>query len=145
MDELIQSLKKALSDTFAFYLKCHNFHWNIEGANFVQYHKFLEDLYNDSWLAVDTIAEHIRTLDAYVPGSFSRLSELSGIEDELNVPPAMSMIGKLSTDNARVITSLIIAMNEADKANKPNISNFLQERIDIHEKHGWMLRSIIKV
>lgn len=144
MNELTEALKKALADTFAFYLKAHNFHWNVEGANFNDYHAFFGTLYADAWGAVDLIAEHIRTLDSYAPGSFSRYSELTKIKDEVNIPSAMSMMTKLEADNRIVIESLTTAMKAADKAGKPNISNFLQERIDAHDKHGWMLRAISK-
>ena len=144
MNELTEALKKALADTFAFYLKAHNFHWNVEGANFSEYHAFFDTLYNDAWGAVDSIAEHIRTLDSYAPGSFSRFSELSRIKDEVNIPSAMSMMTKLESDNRIVIETLTTAMKAADKAGKANISNFLQDRIDAHEKHGWMLRAISK-
>lgn len=144
MNELTEALKKALADTFAFYLKAHNFHWNVEGPNFAEYHAFFEGIYSDAWGAVDSIAEHIRTLDAYAPGSFSRYSDLSRIKDEVNIPSAASMVSKLEADNKIVIEGLTTAMKEADKVGKIGISNFLQDRIDIHEKHGWMLRAISK-
>ena len=141
---LADDLKVALADTFAFYLKAHNYHWNVEGPNFSEYHAFLNGLYDEVWLAVDAIAEHIRTLDAYVPGSFSRYSELSSIEDETAIPKAVAMMRKLESDNQKVIVSLTKAMKSADEEGKIGISNFLQDRIDIHEKHGWMIRSFTK-
>jgi starvation-inducible DNA-binding protein len=145
MEKLIGQMKVVLADTFALYLKAHNFHWNIEGPNFPQYHKFLNDLYDELFEAVDSVAEHIRTLNAYVPGSFTRFKELSSIEDELNVPEAMSMIKKLLEDNKKVISSLEKAheLGVAEKAH--GIVNFIEERIDVHFKHDWMLRSIVKV
>jgi len=141
---LADTAKVALADTFAFYLKTHNFHWNIEGPNFAQYHDFLNELYNEVWQAVDAIAEHIRTLDAYAPGSFSRYKELATIEDELKIPTAINMLKKLETDNQKVIASLTEAYQDAEKEKKVGFSNFLQDRIDIHEKHGWMLRALTK-
>ena len=144
MNELSEELKKALADTFAFALKSQNFHWNVEGPNFVQLHGFFGDLYEDAFGAVDAIAEHIRTLNAYAPGSFSRFKDLTSIQDEVNVPSAMSMVVKLTDDNAKVISTLTSAMKIADKNGKANISNFLQDRIDTHEKHGWMLRATSK-
>ena len=141
---LADTAKVALADTFAFYLKTHNFHWNIEGPNFAQYHDFLNELYNEVFEAVDSIAEHIRTLDVYVPGSFSRFSELATIEDETKVPTAINMLKKLEADNQKVITSLTAAYSDAEKEKKVGFSNFLQDRIDIHEKHGWMLRALTK-
>jgi len=144
MDDLVQQLKVCLASSFAFYLKAHNFHWNVEGPNFPQYHSFFGDLYEEVWGAVDTIAEHIRTLDAYAPGSLSRFSTLSIVDDQLNIPEARKMVAELETDNANLINCLTKSFHLAEKYNKSGLSNFLQDRIDIHEKHGWMLRSIGK-
>ena len=144
MDELEQALKKAQADSFAFYLKAHYFHWNIEGVNFPQYHSFLKSLYEEVFAAVDTIAEGIRTLDIYVPGSFTRFKELSSIQDETTIPSDISMITRLKDDNEKVLDTLIKAYELAEEAKKYGISNLIQDRIETHEKHGWMLRSIIK-
>jgi starvation-inducible DNA-binding protein len=144
MDELEEALKKAQADSFAFYLKAHYFHWNIEGANFPQYHSFLNDLYEEVFAAVDTIAEVIRTLDVYVPGSFTRFKELTSIQDETTIPSAMSMITRLKDDNEKVLDTLTKAYELAEQAKKYGISNLIQDRIQAHEKHAWMLRSIIK-
>ena len=144
MDELIEQMKVALASTFAFYLKAHNFHWNVEGPNFPQYHSFFETIYSDAWGAVDGIAEHLRTLKSYAPGSFARYTELSIIKDEVNVPMAASMMSKLLDDNDKLIEHLTKTQASAEKAKKMGLANYLQDRIDIHEKHGWMIRSILK-
>ena len=144
MEELVESLKKAQATSFAFYLKAHNYHWNVEGHNFSEYHAFLGDLYAEVWAAVDAIAEHCRTLDAYVPGSFTRFQQMSSIEDELSVPTGRAMMAKLYADNQRVISDLMAAHRAAEAMGKRGIVNFLEDRIDIHEKHGWMLRSYTK-
>ena len=144
MEKLIELMKVLQATAFAFYLKTHNFHWNIEGPNFPQYHSFLDNLYNDVWESVDAIAEHTRTLDAYVPGSFVRFKEMSKIEDEVNIPSALVMMSKLLEDNAKVIDALKDAEQEAGDVGAVGIQNFLQDRIDIHFKHAWMLRSITK-
>lgn len=141
---LADSLKVVLADTFAFYLKAHNYHWNVEGENFNDYHAFFATLYNEAWLATDLVAEHIRTLDEYVPGSFGRFYQLATISDETNIPTAINMVRKLEEDNKKVLASLAAAHEQAEKANKIGIVNFIEERIDIHEKHGWMLRAIAK-
>ena len=143
-DKLPQALKVALADTFAFYLKAHNFHWNVTGPNFSEYHSFLGGLWEETFAAVDLIAEGIRTLDAFAPGSFTRYKELSTIEDELKIPSAIDMLKKLEADNQKVLASLNSAYELAESAKKHGISNFLQDRITAHEKHGWMLRSFIK-
>ena len=144
MMELIEALKKAQATTFSLYLKAHNFHWNVEGPDFAQYHEFLGDFYAEVFGAVDTIAELIRTLDAYAPGSFSRFQQLSTIEDELTVPKGIVMIARLYSDNQRVLATLTDAYRMAESAGKLGVSNALQDRITAHEKHGWMLRSFTK-
>jgi starvation-inducible DNA-binding protein len=141
MNDLIQQSKVVLASTFAFYLKTHNFHWNVEGPNFPQYHSFLDGLYNELWGAVDAIAEHIRTLDAYAPGSLGRFSQLSVIDDQLNIPNAKAMFAELASDNQKMISELEKAFRLADAAGKDGLANFFQDRIDIHEKHGWMLKA----
>jgi starvation-inducible DNA-binding protein len=141
---LADDLKVVLADTFSFYLKAHNYHWNVEGPNFSDYHAFLLTLYADAWAAVDLVAEHIRTLDVYVPGSYSRFKELSTIEEELKIPNAMTMLSRLEADNKKVLASLMAAHASAESDNKKGIVNFLEDRIDIHEKHGWMLRALTK-
>jgi starvation-inducible DNA-binding protein len=144
MDELIEQMKVTLASTFAFYLKTHGFHWNVEGANFPQYHEFLGGLWEETFGAVDPIAEHLRTLNAYAPASFVRYTDLSIIKDETNIPPAMSMMTKLLTDNTAIIEQLTKTQALAESNKKMGLANFLQDRIDAHEKHGWMLRSITK-
>lgn len=144
MDELIQEMKVSLATTFAFYLKAHGFHWNVEGPNFPQYHDFLGGLWEETFGAVDPIAEHLRTLGAYAPASFLRYKELSLVSDEVNIPAAMSMMKKLTDDNAAIIEQLTKTQAIAEKNKKMGLANFLQDRIDAHEKHGWMLRSITK-
>jgi len=141
MNELIQQMKVVLASSFALYLKTHNFHWNIEGPNFPQYHDFLNNLYNEIWLAVDAIAEHIRTLDAYAPGSLGRYSQLSVVDDQLNIPSAKAMLAELESDNIKLISELNKALRLAETANKHGLANFIQDRIDIHEKHRWMLKA----
>ena len=125
------AMKRVQATTCAFYLKTHIFHWNVEGPDFYQYHTFLNDLYTEVWEAVDSVAEHVRALDIYVPGSFARFSELSAIEDQTEIPRAALMMEELYHDNEVVIHL--------------GLANFLQDRIDVHEKHGWMLRSLLKV
>ncbi len=144
MEQLVEALKKAQATSFAFYLKAHNYHWNVEGHSFSEYHAFLGDLYAEVWGAVDAIAEHIRTLDAYAPGSFTRFQQLSSIEDEMSVPTGRMMMAKLLADNQRVLSDLMAAHREAEMLGKRGIVNFLEDRIDTHEKHGWMLRAFTK-
>lgn len=144
MDNLIQQMKVCLASTFAFYLKAHNFHWNVEGQNFPQYHELFSDVYTDAFGAVDAIAEQIRTLDAYAPGSMSRYLTLSVVDEQLNIPEARKMVAELESDNRKLIDQLATTYRLAEKFNKLGLSNFLQDRMDIHEKQGWMLRATSK-
>lgn len=144
MDTLTEMMKKVLSDTFAMYLKAHNYHWNVEGINFPQYHEFFGNLYEELHGAVDPIAEQIRALDSYAPGSFTRFMELTDIEEELTIPTSVEMVGKLIVDNQKVLETLNIAFKLADEFDKQGLADFIAGRIDTHNKHAWMLRSIIK-
>lgn len=144
MPELIQQMKVVLASTFAAYLKAHNFHWNVEGADFPQYHDFFGDLYEELWGAVDGIAEQIRTLDSYAPGSLGRFAQLSVVDDQINIPSAKAMAAELSSDNVKLLAELSKAYRMAESNGKLGLSNFLQDRLTAHEKHGWMLRSMVK-
>ena len=144
METLQEIMKKVLADTFALYLKAHQYHWNVEGSNFPQYHEFFGNLYEELHGAVDPIAEQIRALDTYAPGSMTRFMELTDIEDELAVPAGVEMARRLMTDNERVLATLNIAFKLADTMDKQGLADFIAGRIDIHSKHGWMLRSITK-
>jgi len=144
MDELIQEMKVCLASTFAFYLKSHGFHWNVEGPNFPQYHEFLGNLWEEVFGAVDPLAENLRTLGEYAPASFLRYKELSIVKDEVNIPAPMGMMSKLTNDNQALIEQLTRTQALAEKNKKMGLANFLQDRILAHEKHGWMLRSITK-
>ena len=145
MEQLIQQLKVILGTNFALYLKSHNYHWNIEGLNFPQYHDFLNGFYTEVFAQTDLIAEHIRYLDSYTPGSMERFLELADIEEAVDViPTAMEMMTQLKSDNDRFIVHLRAGIAAAEQANEPAVGNFLQELLGAHQKKAWMLRSIIK-
>jgi starvation-inducible DNA-binding protein len=144
METLIEQLKVILGTNFALYLKSHGYHWNIEGSNFPQYHDFLNGFYNDVFLQTDSIAEHIRALNSYAPGSLARMLELADIQEATSIPDAMAMMRDLASDNDRFIIHLRAGIVAADGANEPAVGNFLQDILDAHQKKGWMLRSIIK-
>ena len=141
---LIDELKNVHADAFTFYLKAHFYHWNVEGPNFPQYHDFLQNLYQEVFASVDTLAELIRTLDSYAPGTLTRLKELTTIEETDDVPDAKTMMTRLLQENNILRASLLTAYTTADTTGEVGISNFLQDRIQAHEKHSWMLRSILK-
>ena len=141
---LIDELKKVHADAFTFYLKTHFYHWNVEGSDFPQYHDFLQNLYQEVFASIDSLAELIRTLDSYAPGTLTRLKELTTIEETDDVPDAKTMMTRLLQENNILRASLLTAYKTADTTGEVGISNFLQDRIQAHEKHSWMLRSILK-
>ena len=145
MKELIEQMKVSLASVFALYLKTHNFHFNVEGPNFPQYHDFLGDMYEEIFDSFDPMAEELRTLQSYVPASLSRFQALSIVEDELNIPTPINMMKQLQADNLRVIVQLKKTHRLAEEENASGLVNFLEDRIDKHYKHDWKLRSINKV
>ena len=144
MEELVQSLKVSLANHYAFYLKAHYYHWNVTGPNFPQYHKFLEGIYTEVYGVVDKIAEEIRTLDSYAPGSFNRFIQLSQIECDETIPPAEVMMQRLLEDIPVMLTSINRVYQLAEQEGCHNISNFMAERQDAFNKHAWMIRSTLK-
>ena len=144
MEELAQSLKVAQAESFSFYLKAHKFHWNVEGPDFVQYHEFLADLYTEVWAGVDVIAELIRTLEIYAPGSYTEFKELSTIAEAETISDGLSMLNTLLNDNNSVLVSLLKSYKLAESSGEIGISNSIQDRITTHQKHGWLLKSLTK-
>jgi starvation-inducible DNA-binding protein len=126
-------------------LKAHFFHWNVEGPNFPQYHEFFSDLYTDVFGAVDNIAEHIRALESYAPGSLVRFSSLSIIQDQIDPVPAPEMFTLLMADNVKMMWMIADLDKMANDAGEVGLSNFLQARHEIHRKHQWMMRATSKV
>ena len=141
---LVDQLKTTQADAFTLYLKAHFYHWNIEGFQFPYLHEFLQNFYEDVFGSVDTIAELVRTLDSYAPGTLGRFKELTGIEEDESIPDAKTMISNIYKENLKMLASLIKSYDMATKENEIGIANFLQDRIQAHEKHSWMLKSILK-
>ena len=142
---LTDSLKTLLATSYAFVIKAQNFHWNVEGSNFPQYHKFFDELNNEVYEnAIDRTAEYIRTLEAYTPGSIARYSELSLIPDQLKIPKAHLMMAELYNDNEIIISHLNICYDFSEEAKQYGISNFIAERLSQTNKFAWQLRSSLK-
>jgi starvation-inducible DNA-binding protein len=144
MEQLIEQMRTILGTTFGLYFKAHSYHWNVEGPDFAQYHEFLRNFYESVYGNVDSIAEHIRALNSYAPVSLSRMLELSDIEETNSIPTALAMIVDLKDNNERYMIHLRAGIEAADQANEPAVGNFLQDILDQHQKHGWMLRSFTK-
>lgn len=144
MDELIQAMKVVLADTVTFGMKAHQYHWNVEGSDFYQYHKFFEVLYEEAEGAVDGIGEQIRQLDAYAPLSPKRIGELTNLQDTDVSPNAKTMVRNLYNDNNIILQTLMTAYRLAEQFNELGLSNFIQDRITAHKQHLYMLRATLK-
>ena len=143
MEQLQKAAKVAFASEFTFYLKAHFFHWNVEGINFRELHDLFGTIYEEVYGSIDDFAEKIRSLGTFMPGSYTRFSVLSVIDDEVEVLPADAMVAELLDDNEKVIKLLKIVFDLSEQEGKHGFSDFLAGRMDAHEKHGWMLRSTI--
>jgi starvation-inducible DNA-binding protein len=137
-------LKQLLATQYAFVIKAQFFHWNVEGPDFSQYHKFFGKVYEEVYDALDPTAEYIRILEEYTPGSFERFQELSLISGQTKVPRARLMITELLADNQTLIDLLNQCFDAADAEDQQGIADFVAGRIDAQGKHGWMLKSFLK-
>ena len=145
MYEILAAVKIAMSNTFVMYFQAHSYHWNVEGANFPQYHEFLGDLYDEVYGAVDPLAEEIRALDGYAPISIADALSASTIKEDTTRPTTtQQMFANLLSSNNEVIAALTKAANKASSINNQGLLNFLADRLDKHAKHGWMLKSLLK-
>lgn len=144
VETLVSSLKGTLADVFAVYVKASYFHWNIEGPDFCQYHKMLGEIYDDVQGSIDPIAENIRKLGGYAPGSFSRFQELTSItEASKAIPPAMDMLRELYNDINTLIDSNERSYELAEMCHEHGISNYLAERDGMLKKWRWFLRATL--
>ncbi|HBL11077.1 MAG TPA: DNA starvation/stationary phase protection protein [Cyanobacteria bacterium UBA11162] len=142
--EIAKGLSRLLADTYTLYLKTHYFHWNVTGPLFNSLHLMFETQYNELALAVDVIAERIRTLGYPAPGSYSEFAELTSIEETRTVPDAEEMVRLLVEGNEAVVRTARSIFPSAERANDESTADLLTERMSIHEKTAWMLRSNLK-
>lgn len=138
-----QGLSKLLSDSYLLYLKTQNYHWNVTGPQFQTLHMSFEDQYKDLAEAVDVIAERIRALGEFAPGSFTTFSKLTSIKEETGTPTAEEMIQNLVQGHEAVVTTARETMSLTDKCEDDVTADLLVERMNVHEKTAWMLRSMI--
>jgi starvation-inducible DNA-binding protein len=141
-EELIQKAKECLADTFVMYMKSHAYHWNIVGSDFPQYHDFFGKLYEELHDAIDGLAEQIRTLDSFAPASLARIIELSNIKEDIKIVDVGNMFDNLIEANDAVVNTLTETYELAEKEKAFAYSNFIQDRLTVHAKHKWMLKSI---
>lgn len=140
---LVNDLKQVLADSYCLYIKTQNFHWNVTGANFQSLHALFEEQYNDLFNANDEIAERIRVLGEKAPGSFRAYAEITIIEDGDENSSAEDMVKTLAADQLKIVKSLNAALKSAQAQDDEATIGLLVDRITVHEKNGWMLRSSI--
>ncbi len=142
--KIADGLSRLLADTYTLYLKTHNYHWNVEGPMFQTLHTMFELQYTELALAVDLIAERIRALGHYAPGSYAQYAKLSSIKEETGVPGAQDMIKDLVKGNEAVSKTARALFPVVDKSSDEPTADLLTQRMQIHEKTAWMLRSLLE-
>ena len=140
--ELDQGLSRLLADTYTLYLKTHNYHWNVTGPMFQTLHLMFEGQYNELALAVDAIAERIRALGLPAPGTYSQYAKLTTIKEDSDIPNAQAMIRNLVEAQEAVIRTARSIFPLAEKSSDETTADLLTQRLQIHEKTAWMLRSL---
>ena len=142
---IAQGLSELLADTSTLYLTTHNFHWNVTGAMFNSLHAMFMAQYTELWNAVDPIAERIRALGHPAPGSYAQFGKLSSLKDAPAEPPkAMEMVAMLAAGHEAVARTARSIFPLVDKANDQPTADLLTQRLDVHEKTAWMLRSLLE-
>ncbi|MCH6585122.1 MAG: DNA starvation/stationary phase protection protein [Proteobacteria bacterium] len=142
--EIANGLSKLLADTYSLYLKTHNFHWNVTGPMFQTLHLMFETQYNELALAVDLVAERIRSLGFPAPGTYSEFASLSSIRETSGAPKAEEMIQLLVEGQEAIVRTARSVFPVAEKASDEATANLLTQRIQLHEKTAWMLRSVLE-
>lgn len=141
---IAEGLSHVMADTYSLYLKTHNYHWNVTGPMFQTLHLMFEQQYNELWTAVDVVAERIRALGHFAPGTYRTLGRLSSIAEDESIPPATEMIRNLVKGHEQVVTTARKLFPIAEQASDQPTADLLTQRLEIHEKTAWMLRSLLE-
>ncbi len=143
-EEIAQGLSRLLADTYTLYLKTHNFHWNVTGPMFQTLHLMFETQYNELALAVDLVAERIRSLGFPAPGTYKQYAALSSIKEEEGIPKAQEMIRLLVEGQEAVVRTARSLYPSVEACSDEATADLLTQRIQLHEKTAWMLRSLLE-
>ena len=143
MEEVVEKAKVLLGNVFVMYMKAHAYHWNYIGSDFPQYHSFLNDLYEELHGSVDDIAEQIRAMDNFAPGSLARMVELSEIKEDAQIPKPDKMFSNLYDANETVLACLDECYRLSGEQKAWGWQNFVADRITTHRKHRWMLKATL--
>lgn len=138
---VVEQLSGLLANSYVLYVKTHNYHWNVIGPMFSTLHMLFETQYTELALAVDEIAERIRALGAYAPGSLAAFTELATVREETGHPDAVQMIRNLLSDQEAVVAVAQNVIKTAEVAGDQASADLATRRMDIHQKNAWMLRS----
>ena len=141
---IANGLSRLLADTYTLYLKTHNFHWNVTGPMFQTLHLMFETQYNELALAVDQIAERIRALGYPAPGTYGEYAKLSSIKETEGVPKAEEMIRLLVAGQEAVVRTARSIFPSVERVNDEPTADLLTQRMQVHEKTAWMLRSLLE-
>ena len=143
LGSITDGLSRLLADTYTLYLKTHNYHWNVTGPQFNTLHTMFETQYTELALAVDVIAERLRALGAWAPGSYSDFARLSTVKEATGIPAAEAMVAELAADQATVVRTARALFPAVDAAGDEPTADLLTQRMQMHEKTAWMLRALI--
>lgn len=143
-ESVVEPLSTLLASSYTLYLKTHNYHWNVTGPMFTTLHTLFEQQYTELAMAVDEIAERIRTLGAFAPGSYSAFAKISVVEEETGHPDAETMIRVLVSDQEAVAAAARRVIDAAEAANDQASVDLATRRLEVHEKNAWMLRSLLE-
>jgi len=143
-EKIADGLARLLADTYSLYLKTHNFHWNVEGPMFNTLHLMFMEQYTELWNALDAVAERIRSLGYPAPGTNSEFARLTSIEETEGVPDALEMVRLLVAGHEAVARTARASFPAAEKGGDESTADLLTQRLQVHEKTAWMLRSLLK-
>jgi starvation-inducible DNA-binding protein len=143
LNAITDGLSRLLADTYTLYLKTHNYHWNVTGPQFNTLHTMFETQYTELAMAVDVIAERIRALGAWAPGSYSDFAKLSTVKEARGIPAAEAMVAELAADQAAVVRTARALFPAVEAASDEPTADLLTQRMQVHEKTAWMLRAMI--
>jgi starvation-inducible DNA-binding protein len=141
---VVQGLSRLLADTYMVYLKTHSFHWNVEGPMFQTLHLMFMEQYTETWNAIDLIAERIRSLGEYAPGTYREYARLARVKETDGVPKAEEMVRLLIEGQEAIVRTAREVLPLADEAKDEPTLDLLTQRMQVHEKNAWMLRSLLK-
>jgi starvation-inducible DNA-binding protein len=141
---IAKGLSRLLADTYVVYLKTHNFHWNVEGPMFQTLHQMFMEQYTETWNAIDLVAERIRSLGHYAPGTYKEYLELARVKETQGQPRAEQMVRLLIEGQEAIVRTAREVLPIAEKADDQPTLDLLTQRMQVHEKNAWMLRSLLK-